>query len=186
MKELLISRETLESYCTLSGYINFKYIEPNLLDIQYLKLKPLLGTEFYEQLIEQKTDGALTYENQEFLNGNDVSFFGIAPYLAWQSYKEYLASANFISTQSGIRKRRAETSDLADNSEMQTLINIAAERAEQFENDVTVYLVQNKDSFPLVDTCRFQQATNSIQSQVSAVKNIKYQNWIGRVWRNWE
>ena len=185
MKTLLISQAEIQEYCQLSNYLNSKYIEPHILDVQYLRFKNLIGNDFYTELIEQVEASALTYENSEFLYGNDVTFFGITPYLCWLAFQAYLQDANFISTQSGIRKRRAETSENATEAEMNAKIKLAGEKVELYENDVTVYLIQNKESFPLVDTYRFQAVTSSVQGQVSAIKSTKYANWLTRSWSNW-
>ena len=176
---LLISQADLQTFASASVFVEPKYVEPYILQVQYLYVKPVLCTEFYTELLLQTLTNTLTYENKELLTGKeDGSFLGLQMWLLWLAYAEYLIFCNTKDTQSGIRIWQDQTSEVPTDKKMEMLIQKAKDNANLYKEAVLVYLSENLADFPTYkdSNCNNCQGNerNKGNTNISAISKNKY------------
>lgn len=171
---LLISQADIQTYASASIFVDAKYIEPYILQVQYMHIKPVLCTDFYLELLSQVANNSLTYENQALIQGaNDGSYLGLQMWLLWLAYAEYLIFSNQKDTQSGIRIWQDQTSESPSDKKMESLIQKAKDNASLHKEAVISYLSDNLSDFPTYK--------NSNCNNCQGKKNANFANNISKI-----
>lgn len=141
--KLLIPLSYLNEACFLSLNVDEKKYKM-VLKLAQDQLKTLLGPEFYEE-IETQYDPV----SDTFTSANDTLYEDyIKDFLAWETYKNYLAFAQSDSTPSGVRQFREEHSDILSDVKLSALEHNVAEKANYYANQMINFLrlAQSRDS----------------------------------------
>lgn len=112
--ELVINDQYLASYSELPKNYDFEDLIPTIFVAQELWLKPLLGINVYEQLVEYVQSGNIPEEWQTLL-------LKVYPYLGKAIVLEALPFISYRMTESGIVKHETETDKSIDQKEINFL-----------------------------------------------------------------
>lgn len=147
-KALLISQQDLEVNCNLSQSVYSNEVDTRTQLMQLKYIKPLLGKDLYNELLEQIEGNSLTVLNESLIEE-------IKPALSWLVYSDLVPDTNVKNTASGMTKSVGESFELASNSELASISKRAFGNWQVYERNLIEYLQDNKDSYPLWDddTC---------------------------------
>jgi hypothetical protein len=140
-RTLLISQEDFNERVDLSANILSKYVIPNIALVQDRYLKKILCKDFYDEIIYQVENEALTTANETLLDDY------IKPAMVYRAYARYLGTANVFSTPSGHRKYVEENSEAATPADMALPIKQAESDALYYETQLEEYLENNQDDY---------------------------------------
>ena len=118
MSQIIISSQYLIDKSVITSNTDFKYITPQIVLVQELKLRPLLGTNLYNEIITQTTPPtSLTTANATLVNTY------ILPFLQMYIMAECILSLKYKFTNTGVITRDAGGSGtpISDNKEKELI-----------------------------------------------------------------
>ena len=110
-------------------------------------LEPIIGNDYYEELLQQVKDNTLTDENSTAL------VEAIWPYLGFAVALESLPVMWAHISEVGITKGKSDNSDSLDLKDMTYFQNHLRAQVEARKDYCKKWLCERIDSFPLVDCC---------------------------------
>lgn len=145
IKTLILTQVYVQENTIISDQIDFALLRPVILKIQDLKLKEILGSDlFNEIMLQTSTDpDTLTTANQTLCDDY------ILPMLAWYLVSQSLLSLKFRITQAGIMVNSTENSQPGDTTDLQILEKRYANDAKIYGDDMIKYLRANLTLYPL-------------------------------------
>lgn len=168
-KALIISLQDLELYCNVSEAVesNEVDVKTDLMQLKYIE--PLLGTDLFDELLEQIDLGTVTVLNQSLIDK-------IVPALSWLVYSQMIPHGNIKSTAAGFIKNTDENFTLADKEELGSMAKLAYGNWQVYENKLIQYLSKNKADYPLWDdyNCREKGIAGYSISAIGGRQNIKH------------
>lgn len=168
-KALIISLQDLETYCNVSESVESHQVDvqTDLMQLKYIE--PILGTELFDELLDQIDTDAVTAANQLLIDK-------IVPALSWLVFSQMLPHGNIRSTAAGFIKNTDENYTLADKEELGSMAKLAYGNWQVYENKLIQFLSKNKANYPLWDdsVCnRYKGIAGYAISAIGGRQNIK-------------
>lgn len=116
-------------------------------------IKPLIGDDFYDELLDQVEHNTLTPENSTAL------VEAIYPYLAMAVCLEALPSLAYRVTEVGVVKNSSDNTQSIDLKELSFYESFLRRQVEARKDYCKKWLCEHQDSFPLVDVCGCECST---------------------------
>ena len=139
---LLVSENKLKAFTNVNKNVDIDAIRAEIGIAQDIHLQTLLGTKFYNQLLDQVTTSGNTFSADELILVNDY----ISPYLIQVSYYEMIPHIHFRTMNVGIVKAGAVDGgrDGVDMETMKYLRTIQKQRADFYMMRLQDYLIIGK------------------------------------------
>lgn len=139
------------------------------------RLKSILGTTFYEQIVTQNATLPKSFSTENLALYDPY----IKQYLAWQAYYFYIVRANSYETRVGVRIFREDNSDPASDKMMGEIIALAKQNLQSYKEALVNFLASAKrnstSNYPLYTESCGSVVGNSFG--ISAVKKIDTVNY---------
>lgn len=149
---IFITPDDYKNRVDISNNVNPRYVIPYAALAQDKSLKGILCNDLYAELEEQSINNTLTDANQTLIDDY------IKPFLVFKTYERYLAYANYKSTPAGIASTKGEDYELASDAAISMMIRQASDDAKYYENNLRLFLDDNKDTYPLWrDNCQCEK-----------------------------
>ena len=154
----LITLEDINKYRPVSLHIDPARINPYILEAQYSDLRPVLNEVFYLDFLKKVNDPtAPEYPAyQELLNGKEyehdghlVEYPGLKPMIAYYAYARFITKNPIHATRFGMMQKTVEQSTPVDYGLIKTNVNEARSLAVIYQNNLTLFLDRNIDTYPL-------------------------------------
>jgi hypothetical protein len=144
--KLLISENKLKAFTNVNKNVDIDAIRSEVGIAQDIHLQPLLGTKFYDHLLDQIQLSGNTLNADEIVLVNDY----IAPYLIQMAYFEMIPHIHFRTMNRGIVQGDMESAQSVDTETMKYLRNIQHQRADFYKMRLQDYLITGKgqNKFP--------------------------------------
>lgn len=148
-RTLLISETDLQDFARYSQYIETKYTDAFIYDVQFRLIRPTLCNDLYSEIIlALESSPPLPPGIDLLLNGDAVTFEGVKAWLSWEVYALWLREGNSKSTQTGLQRLASQFSEQAPDTEKNDLMQLADSRALFYKNEVISFLRKNKTDYP--------------------------------------
>lgn len=146
---LIINEKYLKKYSLLPLNYQMNEVMPFVTMAQEIWLRPVLGTAFYEELLEQVGNNELTDENATLL------VQAAWQYLSTAFDYEYLPFAYAHISEVGVTKGKSDNSDSVDLKDITYLQSQIRKNLEIRKDYLIKFLQQHESSFPLwrLDEC---------------------------------
>lgn len=136
-------------------------IDPYILEAQISDLKPVLNDALYLDFITRifgDTAHADYTKYNELLNGKDwvyrgqpVRFYGVEPVLSYHSLARFAIGSPIVYSRYGLVQKNAPQSETVDMNVIREEVRNLKSVATTFQNDLILFLQQNKTTYPLYD-----------------------------------
>jgi len=167
MGVLLISEVKLKNFTSINKNVDIDVLKAQVQITQDTELQPLLGTLFYQHLLDQVTSTGNTFNADELTLVNDY----IAPYLIQASYFRAIPFLHYRTMNRGIVEGQMESATSVDIETMKYLRSIQKQTADFYKMRLQDYLItgRGQNLFP-----QYLQ-TNTIDGMIPD-KSAKYNN----------
>lgn len=136
-----------ETYIKNTSYIDdnvdVKLLRNAILESQEMRIRPIIGTGIYDELVTQVTNNTKTALNTTLLDTY------IAPALKYWVLNDAALILTFKVMNKSIVKRTSESSETIQTTDLDRLLDHFKNRAEFYSERVTKYLVENEQDYPL-------------------------------------
>ena len=125
-----------------------------IIETEIKDLKPLLGYEFYQDLMsnpDTEANGKLLDGGTFTVNGITYSFAGLKSVIAYFFYANYVMTSWYADTFTGFVTKSNEDSQPASQGDKKNLRDLAVETALQYWEDCKKYIEANSSDFPYYD-----------------------------------
>ena len=141
---MIITKEFLKKYSLYP--VNFDLSEVwNMLDVtETLFVKPLLGSDLYDEIVEQVKNNTLSPKNATLLTDG-----GLWRYLGAAFSNQTLPYAYIHFSQVGLTKGHSENSDSVELKDITYLSGHLRSTMEELKKFTFKWLLEHEDSFPL-------------------------------------
>ena len=148
--KLLISEGKLKAFTNTNKNVDLDAIRAEIGIAQDIHLQPLLGTKFYDQLLNQISVTGNTFNADELTLVNDY----IAPFLIQTAYFEMIPHLHYRTMNRAIVQGEMESATAIDLSTMQYLRTIQGQRADFYKMRLQDYLItgRGQNLFPAYNT----------------------------------
>jgi hypothetical protein len=172
---LLISISDFTPYKAISANINAtKKLEPYILEAQEFDLRPILGDELYNALVEDFEASPSLTDYGDLFNGSEwtvgshtYKHNGLIPVLCYFAYARYKLNSNVEDTAFGTVTKRNLESDPVSEKTIARQADQARSGAMAYMQKVINFLNDNSDDYPLwVNGCKPKR-----RSRISDVEN---------------
>lgn len=146
----LINEKWLKEFSPYPLNYNMKEIQNYVKLAEVIWIEPILGSDFYEELLEQTnapSGGTLTEENSTAL------VEAIYPYLGFAVALEALPMTWAHISEVGITKGHSDNSDSLDQKEMTYVSQHLRAQVEARKDYCKKWLCERQDYYPLLDCC---------------------------------
>ena len=165
MAVLFISETYVKNNSVIDENVDMRLVLPSIRDAQELRLHPILGTPFYNDLKDKITGGTLNADEINLLDNY------VAPsMLQWTLY-ECSASMLFKYRNKSVSTKSSENSQPIDYQDLQFLRDEWKNKAEERDQRLINYLCDNSTLFP-----KYNEASDDLTPKKTA-----YQTgfWLG-------
>jgi hypothetical protein len=138
---LLISSNYIKAN-TPVGEIDDKTMRLTIEAVQEEKIRPVLGKELYNHVLDAVNGSTLTADETTLLDDY------ILPVMKWYVLAELPVASSIKFTGKGLKQRTGDNENTLDMSEMFTVMNYYKNKAEYQEERMICYLKDNTDLFP--------------------------------------
>jgi hypothetical protein len=135
-----ISESYIRENTVLNQNLDIKDIVNNINVAQDMYIQPILGTNFYDELLTKYNDQTLTADETTLV-------LHIKPGLAYRASEMSLPFIQYQIKNKGPQTQSGDNSESVDNSILLYLRNELVNRAEFYEQRLVNYLSDNKDLF---------------------------------------
>jgi len=148
--KLLISENKLKAFTNINKNVDIDAIRAEIGISQDIHLQPLLGTKFYEHLLDQISSTGNTFNADELTLVNEY----IAPYLIQTAYFEMIPHLHYRTMNRGIVQGDMESAQSVDTETMKYLRGIQFQRANFYKMRLQDYLItgHGQNKFPDYNT----------------------------------
>lgn len=140
---LLVSAEKIKSFTSVNENLDESLILPNIQIAQEIGLQTLLGTAFYQHILDAAQGGTLTAAETTLLEDY------IAPYLLWRAVYEALPSMYMRMMNKGVSIGESPNAKSVDKGDMSYLRNIHQNRYEFYSQRLQDYIQPRQADYPL-------------------------------------
>lgn len=167
--KLLISETKLKAFTSINKNVDIDVIRAEILITQDIQLQSILGTKFYEELLDKVSLTGNTFTADELKLVNDY----IAPFLVQKSYAEIIPFLWSRSMNRGIVKGDMENAQSIDVSTMKYLRGIQIQRGDFYKQRLLDYLQTGagQGKFP-------SYVDSTSKDGMQPIKNQKYSSGI--------
>lgn len=157
----LITVTQIAQYKQMTVNINAeKLVNPYIMEAQEFDLRPMLGDEFYLAFIDDFVASPSLQEYEAVYSGSTYTYQGktykhegIVPILAYFAYARYAKEHKEISTGSGFRVKRNDSSDLASDVSISGKVSQARSGGVVYQERLKLFLDRNASDYPLWESC---------------------------------
>lgn len=144
--KLLISENKLKAFTNINKNVDIDAIRAEIGIAQDIHLQALLGTKFYDHLLNQISATGNTFNADELTLVNEY----IAPYLIQTAYFEMIPHLHYRTMNRGIVQGEMESATSVDTETMKYLRGIQFQRANFYKMRLQDYLITGKgqNKFP--------------------------------------
>ena len=144
--KLLISENKLKAFTNINKNVDIDAIRAEIGIAQDIMLQPLLGTKFYDHLLNQISATGNTFNADEITLVNEY----IAPYLIQVAYYEMIPHLHYRTMNRAIVQGEMESATAVDTETMKYLRGIQKQRADFYKMRLQDYLITGKgqNKFP--------------------------------------
>lgn len=144
--KLLISENKLKAFTNINKNVDIDAIRAEIGIAQDIHLQPLLGTKFYDHLLDQVSATGNTFNADEITLVNEY----IAPYLIQTAYFEMIPHLHYRTMNRAIVQGEMESATAVDTETMKYLRGIQFQRANFYKMRLQDYLItgRGQNKFP--------------------------------------
>lgn len=147
IQNTIINEKYLKEFSPIPLNYNLKELHNYIKLAETIWLEPIIGNDYYEELLQQVKDNTLTDENSTAL------VEAIWPYLGFAVALESLPVMWAHISEVGITKGKSDNSDSLDLKDMTYFQQHLRTQVEARKDYCKKWLCERIDSFPLVDCC---------------------------------
>ena len=147
IQNTIINEKWLKEFSPIPLNYNLKELHNYIKLAETIWLEPILGNDYYEELLQQVKDNALTDENSTAL------VEAIYPYLGFAVALESLPVMWAHISEVGITKGKSDNSDSLDLKDMTYFQSHLRAQVEARKDYCKKWLCERIDSFPTIDCC---------------------------------
>lgn len=140
---LLVSAEKVKSFTSVNENLDESLILPNIQIAQEIGLHNLLGSKFYEHILNAAKNSTLTSAETTLLEDY------IAPYLLWRAVYEAIPEMYMRMMNKGISIGESPNAKSVDRGDMSYLRNIHQNRYEWYSQRLQDWISPRQADFPL-------------------------------------
>lgn len=141
--QLLISQTYLFEKTSIDDNVNFDKLVPIIEDVQFLKIKPLLGNNLYQEILIQSTPvSTLTAANQTLLDDY------ILPCMVRYFMSEAVIPFKFKYTNIGIVSKSTDNSQSIEMPAANQLVDFWKNKAEEYGKLMQDFIRANQSDYP--------------------------------------
>lgn len=150
MGKLLISETKLKAFTNINQNVDINLLKANVEIAQDVELQPVLGTKFYDHLLDQITATGNTFNPDEKILVDDY----ISKYLIQAAYYQSMAAIQFRVMNRGIVHGDMENATSVDTETFKYLRGIQKQRADFYLMRLQDYLItgRGQNKFPQYNT----------------------------------
>ena len=159
----------------IASNIDVNTINSYTLRVQRSGLKPLIGSSLYLALIKDYNQSTETFQTSRFdalfngidylYNNREISFDGIAPFLAWAGYAKMLETGNVNFTRSGAKDYIND--DSQDVAGLSSQYRTARSEAADYAAQVIRYLTSARDTNGAIIYPEYQNDPDRIHNKTA-------------------
>lgn len=138
--KLLISENKLKAFTNINKNVDIDAIRAEIGIAQDIHLQPLLGTKFYDHLLDQISATGNTLNADEITLVNEY----ISPFLIQMSYYEMIPHLHYRTMNRAIVQGEMESATAVDTETMKYLRTIQKQRADFYKMRLQDYLITGK------------------------------------------
>lgn len=138
--KLLISEGKLKAFTNLNKNCDLDTIRAEIGIAQDIHLQPLLGSRFYDHLLDQISSTGNTFNADETTLVNEY----ISPYLVQTAYFEMIPHLHYRTMNRGIVQGEMESATSVDTETMKYLRNVQYQRSNFYKMRLQDYLITGK------------------------------------------
>lgn len=142
---LTITEKYLKEKSIVNENTDMKVITPVIILVQDKYIKPLLGSDLFDQIKSQIIASTVSANNQTLLDDY------ILPCMLWYTLAESTPAFKYRYMNKGIMVKNSENSSAADLQEIQFLMDNWRNNGEMYAERCTRYLVKNRNTYTLYD-----------------------------------
>ena len=147
IQNTIINEKYLKEFSPIPLNYNLKELHNYIKLAETIWLEPIIGNDYYEELLQQVKDNTLTDENSTAL------VEAIWPYLGFAVALESLPVMWAHISEVGVTKGKSDNSDSLDLKDMTYFQQHLRTQVEARKDYCKKWLCERIDSFPLVDCC---------------------------------
>jgi hypothetical protein len=136
-----VTETYLKSKTDISSNADVKFILPHIQTNSDMWIQPILGTYFYEYLLDAFNDQTLTSDEEVLVNK-------IKPIISWRALSDATYALSRKVTNKGIQRQDGEFSQGVELGEIGFAMERYTKKAEFYSQRLINYLVTNKALFP--------------------------------------
>jgi hypothetical protein len=140
-----ISETYIKDNSFIDENVDVNLLRSEILDVQELRILPILGTGLFDELKTQITANTVTALNRTLLNDY------VKPALKFWVLFDSALIFTFKITNKSIYKKTAENSETVATTDLDRIMDYCKIRAEFYSERITKYLIQNCTSYPLYE-----------------------------------
>jgi hypothetical protein len=140
---LIISENYLKENSVINGNADMKVITPTIKLVQLKYIRPLLGTDLYDEILSQIGSNTVTPANQTLLD--DYVYDCMLYYVLCECTPVF----KYRYANKGVMVKNSENSSAADLTEIQWLMDKWRNNAEQMAEICTKFLREESNIYPL-------------------------------------
>lgn len=136
-----VTEDRVKSFTTIAGNVDNTLIEPLIPTNADMWYMPILGSFFYNYLLEKYNNKTLTTEEEEIVGV-------IQKGLIWRVANDIVTNSSIQSTNKGEQKLSGDYSQPANMQQLGFKRHNYQAKAEFYENRLRSFLIRNKDVYP--------------------------------------
>ena len=149
--QIMMTSTEVSTQAINDNYFDTAYFDKYILTSQRKYVKPVLGKDYYNELLTQIAGGSLTTDNTIIVDNF------IKPMLAHYVVYEVYSKVHTQLTNQGAMENNTEQSNQANNFEYSQSRDFYINKADFWKKDMIEYIKEAKDDdstkFPLFDDC---------------------------------
>lgn len=149
MPNLIITEKYLKESSIINDNTDMKVITPTIQLVQDIYIHPILGTDLYEEILQQIEDS--TEDTNDAVSAANVELLDkyILPTILWYTLCECTPVFKYRYMNKGIMVKNSDNSSAADLGEIKFLMDKWKNNAELYAQRTTRFLKNNTDDYPL-------------------------------------
>ena len=165
---IFISEQYIKDSSYIDENVDIKLLRNSILETQEIRVRGIIGTGLYDQLVTQITAGTKTTLNNTLLDSY------IKPALKYWVLHDSALILTFKVMNKSIVKRTAENTETIQATDLDKLMDFFKDRAEYYSERITKYLIAQSSSYPL-----FVNAGNSVDTEYPKYNNYTQGLFLG-------
>jgi len=137
----IITTSEIKALAIVNSNLDVAYLEQYILNTQRKYIRPFLGVDFYDEILDQLDNTAtLTSDNEVLINNY------IKPALAHYVTYESLPQIRNQIAKGGVYNNLSDTGDVASGGDYDRMRNDYIIKAEGFKEEINYFIKQQQDS----------------------------------------